>query len=120
MSSGKVALTPEQAEAMRRQLSEHYGDQVRTVGEVCAALQQWAEVGGHFINEMAGTNVNAHRIFLAAHKSSLLGRLLYRGEKLRTRQCPDCKGVWRGCFLECPCGGCGWLPNETAPSKGGT
>lgn len=50
-------------------------------------------------------------------KSSLLCRLLYDGETLRTTPCPTHKGRWSGCHPE-PCEhGCdyvGWLPNPVA------
>lgn len=56
-----------------------------------------------------------HHVFLMIRKSSLLDRLLYGGEKLRTRKCPQHEGTWSG--LEhngniCPhgCHLTGWLP----------
>lgn len=55
--------------------------------------------------------------FLQIIKSSLLGRLIYGGEKLRTQQCPEHKGEWSG--LEhpdrpCPhgCEMTGWIPER--------
>lgn len=37
-----------------------------------------------------------NRTFMQITKSSLLNRLLYCGEKLRTKMCPEHKGVWSG------------------------
>jgi hypothetical protein len=117
-------MTNEEAETMRRELSKHYGDQVLTVREFCGALQIWSRVAGNFITEMTGYGTverpfDATGFFLAAMKSSLLGRLIYDRETLRATPCPECKGRWRGCFLNCPCGGCGWLPNVTPGSERG-
>jgi len=58
-----------------------------------------------------------HYVFTQIHKSNLLHRLLYQGQKLRSRPCPEHKGTWSGCHWEAlPCG-CqdgsnvtGWLP----------
>jgi hypothetical protein len=57
--------------------------------------------------------VRAHVVGLAVKKSSLLARLLYDGEKLRTKQCPTHKGQWSGLphpGNDCECGLTGWLP----------
>jgi hypothetical protein len=46
-------------------------------------------------------------------KSSLLNRLVYCGETLRTEKCPKHKGRWSGIPSpgnECECGLTGWLP----------
>ena len=48
---------------------------------------------------------------MAIHKSDLLYRLIYMGEKLRVYPCPLCKGEWQfQCYAHL-CGGTGWLPN---------
>jgi len=60
-----------------------------------------------------------HYVFTQIHKSNLLHRLLYQGQRLRSRPCPEHKGTWSGCHWEAlPCG-CqdganvtGWLPND--------
>ncbi len=122
-------LTPEQAESLRKQLCKYYRDQVLPVSEVCAALRAWSEVAqahlqGYLDYENDGKTIRFDSLFLAAEKSSLLGRMLYGREKLRTEQCPRCKGQWRGLYFPatenfpgntpdgCGCGGCGWLPNK--------
>lgn len=61
-------------------------------------------------------------VTLAIGKSCLLDRLIYGGEKLRTRPCPKHKGTWSGISFskdegcECSRGSCacttGWLPND--------
>lgn len=114
---------------MLAQLSEHYREPVRPVSEYCNAFDAWAMVleENHGNHEKEG-----HRAFsfvdhiddirLAIRKSCLLDRLIYGGEKLRTRMCPDHRGRWsgidagpqygkhphghceRGCYLT------GWLP----------
>jgi hypothetical protein len=48
------------------------------------------------------------RTFLAIGKSNLLARLLYSGEKLRTKMCPEHKGTWSG--IE-------WGPDGACPHK---
>ena len=61
---------------------------------------------------------NARRLGLSIRKSCLLHRLVYLGEPLRTKKCPEHKGVWSGLApVPCPHGcdttcGCrtGWLP----------
>lgn len=60
-------------------------------------------------------------VFRQITKSNLLARLLYNGEKLRTRECPEHKGKWSGIEWtdnRCPhgCQLTGWLPE---PEDGG-
>ena len=65
---------------------------------------------------------DVQRIFIKIRKSNLLWRMLYEGEKPRTKPCPVHKGRWSGCRLpeemECK-GACadglnvtGWLKEE--------
>jgi hypothetical protein len=66
-----------------------------------------------------------HFVFTQIRKSNLLNRLLYQGQKLRTRMCPVHQGRWSGCAWEAlPCG-CqngaganvtGWLLDEPEPA----
>ena len=107
-------LTDAEAEEMRAKLSRHYRDQVVTVSEVNAALRTWTDAAAEYLEKQYSiTPELVNTAFLLAHKSSLLGRILYGRERLRTKPCPECKGRWCGCFLKCPCGGCGWLAEET-------
>jgi hypothetical protein len=62
------------------------------------------------------------RTLLAVHKSNLLARLLYSGEKLRTKMCPIHKGKWSG--VEWPGEACphkcqltGWIQEEEDQGK---
>jgi len=50
-------------------------------------------------------------VFLQIRKSALLDRLLYVGEKLRTKRCPKHDGVWSGLFGTCEhnCELTGWI-----------
>ena len=58
-------------------------------------------------------------VFQQIGKSALLDRLLYCGEPLRTRACPEHKGRWSGIAFDeandCPhgCQLTGWLPEPT-------
>jgi hypothetical protein len=117
-------LSPEEAELLRQKLAAHYRDQVLTVKEFCSIFREWSKVAGVFIAEMLGHRrrlgeselrpepFDAEGIFLAASKSDLLGRMIYGREKLRTKPCPTHQGTWSGCFIDCECGGCGWLPED--------
>jgi hypothetical protein len=89
------------------------GDRLLTVTEMCDALRTWSRLAADYLEKNYGLTPHlVQSAFLAVDKSALLGRMLYGQEKPRTEPCPECKGVWRGCFLNCPCGGCGWLPKE--------
>jgi hypothetical protein len=63
------------------------------------------------------------RVFLAIHKSNLLARLLYVGEKLRTTMCPEHKGHWSGIEFGpdgvCPhkCQLTGWIQESDDQGK---
>lgn len=112
-------LTPEQAEAMLRRLAAHYGCPVMPIERYCEALETWGRVMAAAAKGDDARSIS--RVFLLIHKSALLWRLLYCGEKLRTRKCPKHDGHWSG--LEhpdnyCPhgCQFTGWLPEpEDAP-----
>ena len=97
--------------------------------EFCEALETWAQV---FATARDGDDVetrarreefatNWSAVYLAIRKSCLLDRLLYGGEKLRTRPCPVHKGRWSG-ITDPPCTHCGtgptcqcntgWMPED--------
>lgn len=60
------------------------------------------------------------KLSIAIEKSSLLYRLLYLGEPLRTQKCPVHLGVWHGIQpVPCPhgCGLTGWLPKILDPPQ---
>ena len=63
-------------------------------------------------------------VFFQIGKSNLLARLIYGGEKLRTKMCPEHKGHWSGCVFReedrCPhgCQHTGWIPEPEDQPKG--
>lgn len=130
-------MTDEEAETLRLKLCAHYNDQVLPVGEVCKILEQWGNVANDFICSMMfspATNparkpnddspmLDVQGILNAAAKSSLLGRLLYGREKLRTQKCSVHKGRWSGIYWpepECGCQGTGWLREKDDVEKEGS
>lgn len=110
MRKSKSKLTNEEVKAMLEQLSEHFGEPVRPVSDYCNALLTWSKV----VCKKFPAEQRAHSsIHLSIRKSNLLARLIYGGEKLRTRECPLHKGEWTGqaMLMGCPhkCDGTGWL-----------
>ncbi len=119
-------LSEEQAEALLKTLSEHYSQPVMPVDRYCAALRTWVDQIA-WINA-PGRSMNAdgteelrqgyryvevlRSVLLDINKSNLLSRLIYGGEKLRTRPCPKHEGRWSGIgTCEFGCGETGWLPD---------
>lgn len=98
-------------------LSEFFRERIAPVDRYCEAFRQWHRAliarGGY-----KDPTVMAIEVVLGGlSKSSMLDRLIYGGEKLRTEKCPDPKhaGVWQGlddmshiCLHGC--GNTGWLP----------
>lgn len=107
-------LTDEEAAAMLARLSEHFREPVMPVGRYCNALQTWsdrmiARFGGYESREAGMLNWVALQI----RKSCLLARMIYGGEDLRTRECPDHKGQWSGIGVcRHGCEETGWIPND--------
>lgn len=61
-------------------------------------------------------------VFLQIRKSNLLARIIYEGEKLRTKMCPEHKGEWSGIESSgniCPhkCQLTGWIQEEADTGK---
>ena len=95
-------------------------------GKFCETMRVWAracmaELATDDPEKKAWRNrFREHWVFVerAITKSCLLDRLLYDGEKLRTKPCPVHMGKWTGCLppseITCGCGhnNCvtGWLP----------
>lgn len=103
-SKRKNPIPPEEVEEMLAELSAHFGEPVRPVSHYCKALDAWGKVA----------DIKDYRSIRAEiMKSNLLARMIYGGEKLRTKQCPRHHGVWFGVpgMIECEydCGGTGWL-----------
>lgn len=127
---GKTNLTDEQASKMLAKLADYYGQPVMPVSVYCRALETWASCISRLnFAENAETWQQGYSYFKVLNhllidikKSNLLARLIYGGEKLRTKECPEHKGHWSGLSFpgqECP-HGCdrtngnytGWLPEE--------
>lgn len=86
----------------------------RPVGAWCETMTRWYEDRAVDVD-----NWDLGALRLAVVKSCLLDRLLYCGEALRTRPCPEHQGRWSGCCRRHPCphgcdGPCGcrtgWVP----------
>lgn len=121
-------VTNEEAEALLKQLSEHYSEPVMPVRRYCQAFEDWGRAlneNGHELSQYVNIMVTA------IYKSNLLARLIYGGEKLRTKKCPVHQGTWSGCsfpddslpnFGRCECqrnergewdgNVCGWIADE--------
>lgn len=75
--------------------------------EFCKAMDEWANacITGLPTDDVITSTWRAefatHWMWIrrAISKSNLLLRLLYEGEKLRTKQCPVHLGKWSGCKL---------------------
>lgn len=85
--------------------------------EYCEAFQTWANL---YLKAEPDDYAAFSHVRIAVDKSNLLWRLIYGGEKVRTRPCPVHKGEWSGCILDpdklcaCACGSnlTGWLPDD--------
>jgi hypothetical protein len=119
----------ERLKLMLEELEEHYGEPVKPVSTYCEALETWAraletrhnaEVLMHGKEEAErhssyyDATSKFRRIRTMIHKSNLLYRLIYCGEKFRTRECPVHLGHWNGHAMmtgDCPhqCDGTGFL-----------
>jgi hypothetical protein len=91
-------LDDSERERMEAELAKHYGEPVRPVSQYCNALRAWAKVcAEHPTDEHlqeAGRKLQECALPIA--KSNLLWRMIYEGQKLRTKQCPKHKGRWSG------------------------
>lgn len=118
-------ISDDEAKGLLDLLVRHYKEPVLPMSRFCEAISTWF----HCIEQVNAEERKAepdrkfwqsqgrdyyqhlHRIELDIRKSNLLARLLYGGEKLRTRKCPEHQGHWRG-IGTCPhgCQLTGWLP----------
>lgn len=139
-------MTDEEAAEALKALAKHYRQPVLPLDRFCAAITTWFRAieqnntdpalrrGAPFLAENTWRPEYQHghsyagllpRIETDIHKSYLLARLIYGGEKLRTRMCPLHLGHWDGPaqlgFPDqvCPhgCGGAGWLPEPEDDAK---
>ncbi len=133
LSSDGPLMTPREAEEKLCSLANYFNEPVMPMSRYCGALGAWlTAIEALNAREPRGEHdKKEHRlghgwvgfishIRLAISKSNLLHRLLYDGEQLRKRECPEHKGKWSGLeFPESPCvHGCGlsgWLPEEDDP-----
>lgn len=124
---GRVPVTaerPTNATALRKSIQEVI-DRVRLAERqrFCAQMEVWrtAITDNHEDDpEWEGQIDALNDVFMMIHKSSLLDRLLYCEQELRTEKCPTHKGIWSGIHWEpCPhgCGYTGWLPKEKNASN---
>lgn len=122
-------LTDKEAQQLLRKLTKHYGQQVRPVGEYCAAFRTWFKVIQKKDEEaLDAGETNLHhrkayveslgRLYVDITKSNLLARLIYAGEELRTEKCPIHKGSYAGggsCVYGCD--NTGWLKTPKLVGK---
>jgi len=101
----------DEAQAMLRALVRYYKEPVMPMSKYCAAFITWShaiesnreDFIGEFGNEAMLEIANiAPLIQTAIMKSSLLSRLLYAGQELRTEKCALHKGHWAGLYSERP------------------
>lgn len=120
----------EEAEALRAALSRYYREPVHPLSTFCEAIRTWfrcierrntdPDLSGGW-----GQGEEYHHLLRQIEtdieKSNLLARLLYAGEPLRTRMCPEHKGRWNGnaMLTGCShhCDGTGWLPEDESFSR---
>jgi hypothetical protein len=147
-------MTEAEADALLKQLAAYFNQPVLPLQRFCGAIEQWMGAieqasrenqalpeaeRRHQQGESYWPHLRAMRIDI--RKSALLGRLIYDGQKLRTKKCPLHQGrqhmhIHLGFEAQCPheCDGTGWLREEgdaspsptgpflvtVAPAKGGT
>jgi len=127
-------MTDEEAQEMLKELSKHFKEPVLPISKYCGALRTWQRCVYESYQEEKEAG-EAHPCFqhlvssmedveLAINKSSLLWRLIYNREDLRTKKCPVHKGKWSGVpspesDCEHGCDLTGWVPDSFVPSKPG-
>lgn len=90
-----------------------------------SVVTSWDPGRAHLVRELrdaVSTVDSVRHIFRQISKSNLLARILYNGEKVRTRTCPEHKGRWSGVEWSesrCPhgCQLTGWLPEPKDEGK---
>jgi len=123
-------MTDSEAEAMLAALRKHYRQPVMPLRKYCEAFQAWARAlaenepaTGDGSRRTDGLVAATDLVFFAIRKSNLLWRLLYAGEKVRTRKCPVHKGRWSGvshlgtCSCQAGYNVTGWLPDGPVPES---
>jgi hypothetical protein len=117
----------DEAAQLRARLAEIEGEPVLAASH-CNAFRAWAdairdrvkrEPDHEEAERWRSCSEAIDRLCLYIVKSNLLARLIYCGEEVRTKPCPEHEGHWSGCTWEqLPCG-CvahgnvtGWLPDD--------
>lgn len=94
-------MTEERAQEMLKELSNHYRTPVRPLYEFCEAVSAWMRCIEKANEEPRAEHESAQgseywallrRIEMDISKSGLLWRLLYLGEKVRAKKCPQHNG----------------------------
>jgi hypothetical protein len=105
-------MSDTEAAAMLEELQKYFKEPVMPVSRYCDALQTWGQAIVDRDGYEAELPAAINGVFLAIRKSNLLARLIYGGEELRTRKCPEHEGRWSGIGIcRHGCGETGWLPN---------
>lgn len=114
MTSNTEDLTDEEAQQLLDKLSRHFASPVMPMRDYCGAFEHWLTALETNDSPIKWVE-HIPAIRLAICKSSMLSRLLYAREPLRTEKCPEHKGHWSG--LPYPGNDCehgcdltGWLP----------
>lgn len=125
---GTKELTDLEANDMLETLKRHFGEPVMPISRYCDALTTWfrridekataeAEKDGSPGHVYGQRWDSGRAVRMSILKSNLLARLIYGGEKLRTRPCPNPEHAehWRGDAeaCQCECQGTGWLPEPS-------
>jgi hypothetical protein len=114
-------MTDAEASEMLARLTEHFREPVLPLSKVCSAVGDtfrcWQEeVARNPHSWMKERAPHLQQILTDIRKSALMGRLVYDGQKVRTKMCPIHHGkqdmhihlgVEPQCFHECD--GTGWL-----------
>ena len=129
---GRTKAGDETAARRLAELATYYGQPVMPVEDFCARVDAFVKA----VREQAEDPDASHEVKAKAKafegyeldvgKSNLLFRLLYLGEKVRTRPCPVHKGQWSGCvwqenYCQCMSGAnvTGWLPEDDSGNDQG-
>ena len=118
----ELAALREENERLRVQVRAQAAALDKGVQHVCDSMRKWRdalEASGEFERQVEAIDTT----FGMIGKSSMLDRLIYGCEPLRTEKCPKHKGRWSGLPSspnDCPhgCGLTGWLPAKPpAPAQ---
>lgn len=121
-SQADLAALREENERLRVQMRAQSAALDKGVHHVCLSMRKWRdalEESGEFERQVQAIDL----AFGMISKSSMLDRLIYGCEPLRTEKCPTHKGKWSGLEdgrNDCPhgCGLTGWLPVKApAPAQ---